>query len=233
VANADLETRYRAYLVALNERRLDDLVRYVQDELSYNGERMTRRQYQDLIAADLTAIPDLIFDAQIILASGDQVACRLVFDCIPQHEFLGFSPNGERLCVAEHVFYHFRDGRIAAELSLIDSPSAGPTDWSWRRRTRRPRGKSAVDSDVVDAMEVTPSTPDRDPVEIDGKRLEMSQTIEVGRPPGLRPARPSTRPSNSRSGHSSCNRADMCGNSRLRKTNGRSPHRSGVVSSAR
>ena len=28
---------------------------------------------------------------------------------------------------------------------------AGPTDWSWRTRTRRPRGKSAVDSDVVDA----------------------------------------------------------------------------------
>jgi hypothetical protein len=29
---------------------------------------------------------------------------------------------------------------------------AGPTDSSWRTRTRRPRGKSAVDSDVVDAM---------------------------------------------------------------------------------
>jgi len=29
---------------------------------------------------------------------------------------------------------------------------AGPTDWSWRTRTRRPRGKSAVDSEVVDAM---------------------------------------------------------------------------------
>src|ERR1019366_2297029 len=29
---------------------------------------------------------------------------------------------------------------------------AGPTDWPWRTRTRRPRGKSAVDSDVVDAM---------------------------------------------------------------------------------
>ena len=29
---------------------------------------------------------------------------------------------------------------------------AGPTDWSWRTRTRRPRGKSVVDSDVVDAM---------------------------------------------------------------------------------
>jgi len=79
-----------------------------------------RRQYQDLIAADIAAIPDLFFDAHIIVASGDQVACRLVFDCTPQHEFLGFSPNGERLCFAEHVFYHFRDGRIAAVSSLID-----------------------------------------------------------------------------------------------------------------
>jgi predicted ester cyclase len=116
----DLESRYRAYLGALNERRLDDLAHFVQDELSYNGKTMTRGQYQDLIAADITAIPDLFFDAQIIVASGDRVACRLVFDCTPQHEFLGFSPNGERLSFAEHVFYHFRDGRIAAVSSLID-----------------------------------------------------------------------------------------------------------------
>ena len=119
----DLEARYRAYLDALNERHLDDLVHFVQDELSYNGKTMTRRQYQDLIAADITAIPDLIYDAHIIVASGEQVACRLVFDCTPQYEFLGFSPNGERLCFAEHVFYHFRDGRIAAVWSLIDRPA--------------------------------------------------------------------------------------------------------------
>jgi predicted ester cyclase len=123
MTNVDLEARYRAYLDVLNERRLDDLVHYVQDEVSYNGETMTRRQYQDLIAADIAAIPDLIFDAHIIVASGDLVACRLVFDCTPQHEFLGFSPNGERLRFAEHVFYHFRDGRIAAVSSLIDRPA--------------------------------------------------------------------------------------------------------------
>jgi predicted ester cyclase len=123
VTNADLETHYRAYLEALNERRLDDLVLYVEDELSYNGETMTRSQYQDLIAADITAIPDLLFDADIIVASGDQVACRLIFSCTPQHEFLGFSPNGERLSFAEHVFYHFREGRIAAVSSLIDRPA--------------------------------------------------------------------------------------------------------------
>jgi hypothetical protein len=42
---------------------------------------MTRRQYQDLSAADLTAIPEPIFDAQIIVG-GDQVACGLVFGCL-------------------------------------------------------------------------------------------------------------------------------------------------------
>jgi hypothetical protein len=51
ITNADPETRYRAYLDALNERRLDDLVHYVQDELSYKGKTMTRRQYQNLITA--------------------------------------------------------------------------------------------------------------------------------------------------------------------------------------
>jgi SnoaL-like polyketide cyclase len=81
MGNADLEIHYRAYLDVLNERRLDDLVHFVQDELSYNGKTMTRRQYQELITADITAIPDLFYDAHIIVASGDQVACRIVFDC--------------------------------------------------------------------------------------------------------------------------------------------------------
>jgi predicted ester cyclase len=115
-----LETVYRAYLAVLNERRLDDLAGYVHDELTYNGEPMTRARYRDLLAADLEAIPDLFYDARLIVASGERVACRLVFECTPRAEFLGFTPNGERLTFAEHVFYDFRDGRIAAVTSMID-----------------------------------------------------------------------------------------------------------------
>jgi steroid delta-isomerase-like uncharacterized protein len=117
---AALEDRYRAYLGALNDRRLDDLVDFVHDELTYNGEPMTRGQYRDLIAADLAAVPDLFYDARIVVAGDDRVACRLVFDCTPHAPFLGFTPNGRRLSFAEHVFYEFRDGRIAAVSSLID-----------------------------------------------------------------------------------------------------------------
>lgn len=66
------------------------------------------------------AVPELFYDADIIVVSADQVACRLTFDCTPQRDFLGFSPNGTRLSFAEHVFYRFHDGRIASVSSLID-----------------------------------------------------------------------------------------------------------------
>ena len=133
---SDLESRYRAYLTALNERRLDDLADHVHDELTYNDEPMTRRQYRDLIAADLAAAPDLFYDAQLVVASDDavgnvaggtsgdaaggHVACRLVFDCAPRGELLGFRPEGARLRFAEHVFYRYEHGRIAAVRSMID-----------------------------------------------------------------------------------------------------------------
>jgi predicted ester cyclase len=116
----DLESRYREYLAVLNERRLDDLAHHVHDELTYNGEPMTRQQYQDLIAADVAAAPDLVYDAEIVVAAADQVACRLVFDCRPRGELLGFRPEGARLRFAEHVFYRYRDARITAVRSMID-----------------------------------------------------------------------------------------------------------------
>ena len=116
----DLEARYRGYLAALNERRFDDLVHFVRDRVFYNGEPLTRAEYRDMIAADVAAIPDLFFDARLVVAHGDRVACRIVFECTPEREFLGFTPNGARLTFAEHVFYRFEDGRIAEVSSLID-----------------------------------------------------------------------------------------------------------------
>lgn len=118
--SSDLETRYRAYLDVLNERRLEDLVHHVHDRLTYNDEVITGRDYRDLIAADIAAAPDLVFDPHIVVVSGDRVACRLVFRCTPRAQFLGFTPNGEQLSFAEHVFYRFDGGRIAAVSSLID-----------------------------------------------------------------------------------------------------------------
>ena len=115
-----LEDTYRAYLQALNDRRLDDLAEFVHDTLTYNDQPMTRAEYAALIAHDLAAAPDLFYDARIIVATDTRIACRILFVTTPQSEFLGFPATGARLTFAEHVFYDFVDNRIAAVTSLID-----------------------------------------------------------------------------------------------------------------
>jgi predicted ester cyclase len=120
MTNDDLKARYGEYLDALNKRRLDDLELYVHDEVSYNGELMTLQRFQNMLLADIAAIPDLVFDAQIIVADGDRLASRLLFDCTPRYDNLGRITDGRPLHVVDHVFYEFRDGRIASVVSLVD-----------------------------------------------------------------------------------------------------------------
>lgn len=116
-----LERIYRAYLDALNERRLDDLAEFVHDQLVYNDRTISRQEYAQLLAEDVQNIPDLRFTIDLCVATDDVVACRLWFDCTPEHEFAGIAPSGRRVAFAEHVFYRFRAGRIAQVWSLIDT----------------------------------------------------------------------------------------------------------------
>jgi predicted ester cyclase len=115
-----LETIYRAYLEALNDRRLDDLDEFVHDELVYNDRPISRRQYARMLAEDVRKIPDLHFTADLLVTGDGVVACRLWFDCTPEHEFAGIEPTGRRASFAEHVFYRFREGRIEQVWSLVD-----------------------------------------------------------------------------------------------------------------
>ncbi len=120
MADGDKEARYRRYIGYLNDRRTDELAEFVHEELTYNGQSMTRLDYQNLIAGDIAAIPDLYFDVQLLVIDGDQIACRLKFDCTPKREFLGQQPNGKSASFSEHVFYRFRDGKIHEVWSLLD-----------------------------------------------------------------------------------------------------------------
>ena len=116
-----LERVYRDYIAALNDRRLDDLDRFVHDRLTYNGEAWTRQTYRDRLADDVRTIPDLRYDIDLLVVGADHVACRIRFDCTPQREFLGIEAAGRRVSFAEHVFYRFRENRIEEVWSLIDT----------------------------------------------------------------------------------------------------------------
>lgn len=111
---------YRDYLACLNERRWDDLGQFVADDVVHNGRRLGLSGYRAMLEADTWAIPDLQFLPTLLFTDGEFVSCRLLFECTPQHAFLGFEPTGERISFAEHVFYRLEDGRIAEVWSVID-----------------------------------------------------------------------------------------------------------------
>lgn len=116
----DLDAHYRRYLACLNERRLDRLVEFVHDEITYNDVPMTRADYRDLIGRHIAAVPDMIFTIDLLVVRDGEVACRITFDCTPQSEFLGRQPTGRPVSFSEHVFYRFREGRIERVWSLLD-----------------------------------------------------------------------------------------------------------------
>ena len=120
MTEAEFEAHYRRYISYLNNHRLDELDEFLHEELTYNGEPETRADYRARIAGDVAAIPDLYFDVHLIVVGGDQIACRLFFNCTPQSEWLGLQPNGKSISFAEHVFYKFRDGKIYEVWSLLD-----------------------------------------------------------------------------------------------------------------
>ena len=103
----------------LAERRWDDLERFVTDEVVHNGRPLGVAGYRAMLEADTHAVPDLQFIPAILIAHAQTVACRLAFECTPQHTFLGFEPTGEPISFVEHVFYRFEARRIMV-WSLID-----------------------------------------------------------------------------------------------------------------
>jgi predicted ester cyclase len=118
-----LLTVYRNYLACLNERRWDELGTFVADRLSYNGNQFSLDDYRGMLQSDVRAIPDLQYRPELLLADDAIVSCRLLFQCTPQHTFLGFEPTGQQFTFAEHVFYRFEHRRIVEVWSLIDRDS--------------------------------------------------------------------------------------------------------------
>ena len=116
------ETRniYLKYIDCLNSRKLDDLAEFVNDKLTYNKKPITLKDYQDMLTDNISDIPDLYFDVNLLVADEDMIACRLNFNCTPVKEFMGIMVNGKKVSFSEHVFYKLKEGKIIEVWSLID-----------------------------------------------------------------------------------------------------------------
>jgi predicted ester cyclase len=120
IRDAALRQHYLNYLQALNERRFADLDEFVAEELTYNDRPLTRATYQHDREQDVVVFPDLVYRVGLLVVEGEQVACRLDFQCTPVTTFRGVEPPGHAVAFSEYVFYRFERGRIVAVWSLID-----------------------------------------------------------------------------------------------------------------
>jgi predicted ester cyclase len=115
-----LEDIYLAYLDCLNRQAFDELTIFVDDNVEHNGRPLGLSGYRDMLVKDFADIPDLRFEAQILVSNGTRTGARLFFDCAPKGTFMGLPVNGRRVQFCEHVFYEFEHGKIRRVWSVID-----------------------------------------------------------------------------------------------------------------
>ncbi|MBN6151572.1 ester cyclase [Xanthomonas sp. AmX2] len=117
---SELVSVYRRYIDCLNDRNLDRLGEFVDQDVEYNGDRIGLMGYRAMLEGNYRDIPDLRFAIQLVVAGASSVAARLNFDCTPAGRFLGLDVGGRRVAFSENVFYEYRDGRIRQVWSVID-----------------------------------------------------------------------------------------------------------------
>ena len=117
---AHLAVLYRSYIDCLNRQDWPRLGDFVAEDATHNGRPFGLAGYRQMLIGDFDAIHDLRFVIETLVCEPPLVAARLAFRCSPKANFLGLAVNGRTISFAEHVFYTFREGKIADVRSVLD-----------------------------------------------------------------------------------------------------------------
>ncbi|KJZ75326.1 hypothetical protein HIM_05252 [Hirsutella minnesotensis 3608] len=112
--SSSLKDAYLAYLAAFNKRPFAGLADHMHPDVVLNGDSMPLAKFEKLLTDDIEAAPDLHFEVSMLVVdeSTQRVGCRIEFRCTPVREFMGRKVQGTVKCM-EHMFYQYRDGKIA------------------------------------------------------------------------------------------------------------------------
>ncbi|BES70252.1 ester cyclase [Marinobacter nanhaiticus D15-8W] len=111
---------YSNYLDCLNAQDWSSLGRFVSADVEHNGRALGVQGYRRMLEDDFEAIPDLHFQAELLVADPPRIASRLRFDCSPKGKFFDLEVNGKAVSFTENVFYEFKGDKIARVWSVID-----------------------------------------------------------------------------------------------------------------
>lgn len=116
----DLASAYRRYIACLNDRDLERLADFVDEDVDYNGRRIGLAGYREMLEGNYRDIADLRFSVQMVVAGASSIGVRLNFDCATAGRFLGLDIDGRRIAFSENVFYEYVYGKIRSVWSVID-----------------------------------------------------------------------------------------------------------------
>ncbi|MBT0773679.1 ester cyclase [Kineosporia sp. J2-2] len=121
MASNDLHEFYAEYVAVLNHRELHRLDEFVNDEITYFGDRATREQVIAAITAEIEAVPDLSWEVRDFAVDGVNLAARLVNKGTPVKPWLGVEPTGKSFEITEFAVYRTLGGRYTHMANLHDS----------------------------------------------------------------------------------------------------------------
>ncbi|PZF68961.1 ester cyclase [Curtobacterium sp. MCPF17_047] len=105
---------YMSYLAACNDRRFEDLARYVHPEVDGSLEGSVRGvgDYVAGVRRITDAFPDYRWTMERLVIEGEWIAALVHGAGTHQGEFLGIAPTGRTVMVQEMVFYRVVDGKL-------------------------------------------------------------------------------------------------------------------------
>ncbi|MFD4787085.1 ester cyclase [Streptomyces sp. NPDC058459] len=120
----DLREFYIGYGNALNERRYDDVEKFVADKVVLNGRVSTREEMIANVKATVAAVPDFRWELDEFLVDGERIAARVTNTGTPEKEWMGVKPTGRSFRIVEHTMYRVTDGRFVEMNWLHDAADA-------------------------------------------------------------------------------------------------------------
>jgi len=114
------EQMIRDYFSVHNTHRIDDIMAYYTDDISFTCEAMHavshgKAEVKTMLRGMFAAFPDLIIEVKSAFASGNQAAYELVLSGTHKGDFPGLPATGKRFSVRGVTVAELQNGKLKTE----------------------------------------------------------------------------------------------------------------------
>jgi predicted ester cyclase len=120
MSDSNLRDFYNRYIEALNAHEFDRMDEFVHDEIVMHSQPSTRAELVAQLHTISGPVPDIHWEIDEIVTSGEWIGARLFNTGTPVEEWLGAAPTGKKFEIVEYGIYTVRDGKFWSMSALHD-----------------------------------------------------------------------------------------------------------------